>query len=177
VAGTQVRRPKRSRRAAARRISELRLASPGFENGAPIPSRYTVDGENVSPPLYWSGLPEGTASVAILCEDPLGPRGTPFALWVLFNLPPSISGIPEGLSKDSLPWEVHGGVQGINDLGRVGYDGPSPPVGHRPHLYEFQVFALDQMLTFSPTASRLDLRRAIEGHLLGMGKLVGTYRR
>jgi len=155
---------------------DLRLSSPSLLDGDSIPSRHSADGGNSSPALSWSLLPEGTASVAVTCEDPIGPEGEPFTLWVLFNVPANLRGIPEGVSKVSLPPEVPGAQQGINDTGRTGYDGPAPPPGHH-HRYLFTVTALGCVLALPPGANRLMLDRAMQGHVLAQGRVVGTFGR
>jgi Raf kinase inhibitor-like YbhB/YbcL family protein len=155
-------------------LSPVRVSSPGILDGDAIPHRFSADGGNFSPPLSWSNLPEGTASLVITCDDPTGPQGKPFFLWVLYNVPPFLSDIPEGLSKVPLCPEVPGAAQGVNDAGRVGYDGPAPPRGHT-HQYEFLVHALDQVLDLPPGPPVSDVQRAMEGHVLGIGRLVGTF--
>lgn len=159
------------------RSATLRLSSPSILEGDPIPSRHSAEGGNVSPELSWSGLPEDTASIAVTCEDPRGPSGEPFTLWILFNVPPEFEGIPEGLSKVPDPPEVPGAEQGINDCGTFGYDGPAPPVGHPAHRYKFRVYALDAILNLSPQATRSHFREAIQGHVLAQGEIIGTFSR
>ncbi|HEX7897219.1 MAG TPA: YbhB/YbcL family Raf kinase inhibitor-like protein [Planctomycetota bacterium] len=155
-------------------LSPVRVSSPGILDGDVIPHRFTADGGNFSPALSWSHLPEGTVSVAITCDDPIGPRGRPFYLWAVYNIPPFLSEIPEGLSKVPLCPEVPGASQGLNDKGVVGYDGPAPPKGHS-RAYEFLVHALDTVLDLPPGPRVEDVHRAMEGHVLGIGRLVGTF--
>jgi len=158
----------------SRAVSPVRVSSPGILDGDAIPHRFSAEGGNFSPALSWSNLPEGTISVAVTCEDPRGPHGRPFLLWTLFNVPPFLSDIPEGLSKVPLSPEVPGASQGLNDTGKVGYDGPAPPRGHT-HFYEFRVHALDTVLDLPTGPSAADVRRAMEGHVLSVGQLVGTF--
>ena len=155
-------------------LSPVRVSSPGILDGDVIPHRFTAEGGNFSPALSWSHLPHGTASVAVTCDDPSGPQGRPFFLWVLFNVPPFLGDIPEGLSKVPLSPEVPGASQGVNDTGRIGYDGPAPPPGHT-HTYEFLVHALDTVLDLPPGPRVKDVQRAMEGHVLGVGRLIGTF--
>jgi Raf kinase inhibitor-like YbhB/YbcL family protein len=161
----------------------IRVTSPSFADGDPIPRRYSKDGGNLSPPLAWSNLPAGTASLALVCVDPRGPRGEPFALWVLYNIPPSLPALPEGVPKVPLPQEVPGAAQGVNDTGQVGFDGPAPPRGHPPHRYEVRVYALDTGLDLSllstktELATKTELEQAMEGHVLAAGILIGTLKR
>jgi Raf kinase inhibitor-like YbhB/YbcL family protein len=144
-----------------------------FEDGQTIPTRYTGDGANVSPPLTWSGVPEGTQSLVLICEDPDAPRGT-WSHQVLFNLPSETRELAEGIPPQAnLP---NGAVQGTNDFGNPGYGGPAPPPG-KPHRYFFKLFALDTRLNLKPGVKRQDVLAAQEGHVLGQGQLMGTYGR
>src|SRR5262249_28742525 len=105
--------------------------------------RYARGGSNLSPALSWSALPENTASLALICEDPDAPGPEPFTHWVLFNVPPDLGGLPEGVAQGPNPGRIPGAGQGLNDFGNVGYDGPAPPRGDGIHRYQFQIFALD----------------------------------
>jgi Raf kinase inhibitor-like YbhB/YbcL family protein len=144
----------------------LSVSSPAFRAGGAIPKKYSADGGNVSPPLSWSAAP-GARSYAIVVEDPDAPAPTPFEHWVVWNIPGSVTQIPEGLKS--------GAVQGRNGHGKMGYAGPRPPVGDPPHHYHFQVFALDRTLDVPPGADREKLLPAFRGHVLAKGDLVGTY--
>src|SRR5687767_4170489 len=141
--GTRIRHSRPPRRGRPLSVT-LGITSSGFQDGQAIPGRFATKGDNASPALSWSRLPEKTASLAVICEDPDAPRAEPFTHWVLFNIPPANPGVPEGVSKGSLPAQVPGAGQGLNDFGNVGYDGPEPPPGHGPHRYQFQVYALDK---------------------------------
>lgn len=156
------------------RPAAVRISSPGILDGNPIPHRYLKDGANLSPELEWDGTPEGTASWALICEDPRGPEGEPFALWLVYNIPPTVRSIPENLSKLPLPPELPGAAQGVNDTGTFGYEGPAPPRGHPPHRYGFTLYALDKILSMEPGARADTLRGAMQGHILANGRLVGT---
>ena len=153
------------------------VTSPAFQDGQRIPDRYARAGGNVSPALHWSQLPVDTASIALICEDPDAPQPDPFTHWVIFNIPPTLPGIPEGVSQLPQPGEILGSGQGVNDFDHVGYDGPAPPAGHGLHRYRFQIHALDAMLNLPPGVSKLAVRQAMEGHILGKGVLSGTFSR
>lgn len=149
------------------------ISSPAFQEGKPIPTQYTCDGEDLSPPLKWSKVPEGTKSLALISEDPDAPAGI-WVHWVLYNLPPTITELPEGMpTQEVLP---NGAKQGINDFKRIGYGGPCPPPG-KPHRYFFKLYALDTELDLKPGATKQELLRAMEGHILAEGQLMGTYQR
>jgi Raf kinase inhibitor-like YbhB/YbcL family protein len=152
------------------------LTSASFDDGSPIPARHTADGADLSPPLAWSGIPSGTAELALLCDDPDAPRAEPWVHWVLFGIPTVVAGLPEGLPA-SRTLSLPGGAQGSNDFGRIGYGGPSPPRGHGVHHYHFRLLALDRALDLRPGATKRDLLAASRGHVLGEGLLTGTYRR
>src|SRR5262245_11326503 len=121
---------------------KLSVESDSFGNGGTIPKRHTADGEDVSPPLSWGAVPDGTRSIAILCEDYDDPGGQ-FAHWVLFNLPPTAKSVPENVAKNADLKD--GSRQGANDFHKLGYGGPSPPKG-RPHRYVFRVYAVGTVL-------------------------------
>jgi Raf kinase inhibitor-like YbhB/YbcL family protein len=151
----------------------IQLTSSAFTEGAPIPAKYTCDGEDVSPPLKWSNLPQGTKSVALICDDPDAPLGT-WVHWVVYGIPATVTELPEGVpAVETIP---NGARQGTNDFKRVGYGGPCPPKG-RPHRYVFQLYALDAELQLSPGATKKDLVNAMKGHILAEGRLIGTYER
>ena len=151
----------------------LTVSSDAFAPMGAIPVRYTCDGDNVSPPLAWSGAPGGTASFALVMDDPDAPRGT-FVHWVLYNLPAGIQSLPEGvLTVERLE---SGALQGGNSAGRLGYTGPCPPRGPA-HRYRFSVYALDTTLPLAPGVSQSELEKAMAGHVLARGQLVGTYGR
>ena len=149
------------------------LKSTAFQEGQPIPKQYTGDGEDASPPLTWSGVPDATKSQALICEDPDAPRGT-WTHWVLFNLPAEARELPEKVpARETLP---DGSVQGKNDFKKIGYGGPAPPPG-MPHRYYFKLYALDTRPDPKPGATRQQLLTAMSGHIVGQGQLMGTYGR
>ena len=151
----------------------LELTSTAFGNGERIPVRFTGDGEDVSPPLAWSGAPEGTKSFAIICDDPDAPRGT-WTHWVAFNLSPSLHVLTEDVPKHVTL--ADGASQGTNDFGRSGYGGPAPPPG-KPHRYFFRLYAADEILPIKAGASKAQLLSALKGHTLAEAELMGTYGR
>jgi len=147
----------------------LSLTSPAFAANEPIPRKYTGEGEDVSPPLSWSGVPAGTKELALLCDDPDAPQPTPWVHWVAYAIPPTLTSLPE---------KAHGNIlEGQNDFGRRGYNGPLPPQGHGVHHYHFRLYALDQPLQRGPGLTKEQLLAAISKHTLAAGKLVGTYER
>lgn len=168
--GTRIRHTRPTKRARAKSAT-LGITSASFQDGERMPERYVRSGANLSPALSWSRLPEGTASIAVICEDPDAPRAEPFIHWVVFNIPGPTPGVPEGVAQPP------GSEQGVNDFGNVGYDGPEPPAGHGPHRYFFQVYALDTVLPLRPGVTTQALRAAMEGHVVAEGRLVGKYSR
>lgn len=149
----------------------LSVSSRAFREGEKIPTKYTCDSQNVSPPLVWTEAPAGTQSFALIADDPDAPGGT-FTHWVLFNLPPTNHELPEAIPAQSqLP---NGALQGKNDFGKIGYGGPCPPPG-RPHRYRFKLYALDRTLDLKAGASQKQVMDAMQGHILGQGQLTGTY--
>jgi Raf kinase inhibitor-like YbhB/YbcL family protein len=150
----------------------IHVESSVFSEGGQIPSRYTCDGRDISPPLSWSGVPEGTKSLALICDDPDAP-GKTWVHWVLFNLPPRIKELPEGVP--ALETISGGGEQGTNDFRKIGYGGPCPPSG--THRYMFKLYALDTEVALASGATRADLDRAMKGRVLAEGALTGKYSR
>jgi hypothetical protein len=154
-------------------VMNLELTSTVFEAGASIPDKYTCEGEDVSPPLSWLGMPEGTQSLALICDDPDSTNG-PWSHWVLYDIPPDQFGVEENVPADpQLEW---GGVQGRNDFGNVGYGGPCPGRG-APHHYYFRLYALDEELDLPPGATRQQVLDRIQDHVLEQTELMGTYQR
>jgi Raf kinase inhibitor-like YbhB/YbcL family protein len=145
----------------------MRVESAAFADGAMIPSKYTADGEDVSPPLTWTAGPAGTKCYALVVDDPDAPGGT-WTHWIAWNL--AGSSLPEGVKPDASP---SGAAQGRNSFGRPGWGGPSPPSG--THRYVFRVYALDAEVAIAPTSGESELVAAMHGHALGVGELVGRY--
>ena len=154
-------------------MMEIQVFSTAFREGETIPVQYTCDGANVSPPLRWGNIPKDTQSLALICEDPDAPSGV-FVHWVLFNLRPLVSDLPEGVPATETLEE--GGTQGRNDFNRIGYGGPCPPPGN-PHRYFFRLYALDTEFPLQSGATKHELTRAMEGRILAEGNLMGTYKR
>lgn len=155
----------------------LAIRSSAFEPGHAIPRRHTGDGEDISPPLSWSGVPEGTAELALIVDDPDAPTAEPWVHWILTGIPASVSGLPEGFHGASVPTGHAGLVQGKNSWGTIGYRGPAPPRGHGVHHYHFRLYALDTPLGLAPGSDKAAVVRAIDGHGLAQAEIVGTYRR
>ena len=151
---------------------EIKITSSAFEDGGLIPAKYTCDGADMSPPLQWDAVPEGARSVALICDDPDAPMGT-FVHWVIFGLPAETRELAENIPSDeTLP---NGAKQGKSDFGRIGYGGPCPPSG--THRYFFKIYALDTEVGLAAGAAKGELLKAMEGHILGQGQLIGKYKR
>ncbi len=150
----------------------MKLSSSAFAEGGMIPKQYTCDGADISPPLTWSDVPAGAKSLALICDDPDAPVGA-WVHWVAFNLPPTATGLPEGIrAEKQLPG---GGLQGTNSWKRAGYGGPCPPSG--THRYFFKLYALDITLTLGSSATAKDVQAAIKGHVLAEAQTMGRYAR
>ncbi len=151
----------------------ISLVSSAFDEGQPIPERYTCDSvEDASPALSWSDAPTGTESFALTVYDPDARGG--FVHWVLYNIAPDRGETPEGLPEgDTVLGDAQ---QGTNDFGALGYGGPCPPAG-TPHRYVFMLYALDKTLGLDPGATKEELHEAMMGHVLANGTLTGTYQR
>ena len=151
---------------------EFKITSPAFEDGGLIPAKYTCDGADMSPPLQWDAAPEGTRSIALICDDPDAPMGT-WVHWVLFNLPAETKELTENIPADeTLP---NGAKQGTSDFGRIGYGGPCPSSG--THRYFFKIYALDTEIDLAAGAGKSQLLKAMKEHILGQGQLIGKYKR
>jgi len=153
-------------------LSKMELISSAFRQRGSIPKNYTGEGKDVSPPLSWSNVPEGTRSFALICHDPDAPLVTPgaygFVHWVLYNIPASVTQFPE---------DEKSYTSGVNSFGRNGYGGPMPPEGHGIHHYFFWILALDVESELGPGLSMEELLKEIEPNVIGMNRLVGTYLR
>ena len=153
----------------------MNLSSPAFAEGKPVPDKNARDHADVSPELSWSGAPEGTKSFALVCDDADAPRPTPWVHWVYFDIPASLTALPEGVANGDEP--KTGGIQGKNDYGDVGWGGPQPPRGHGVHHYKFRLSALDTLLKLPPGSDKAQVEKAMQGHVLAQAKTMGTYRR
>lgn len=151
----------------------FKLTSPAFREGETIPTKYTGDGSDLSPPLTWSDPPARTVSLALICEDPDAPRGT-WTHWVLYNLGTEARSLSEAV--ETVGQTTEGYLQGKNDFGQLGYGGPAPPRG-KPHRYFFRLFALDTLLSLPSGATRAELLSAMKGHVLAETTLIGNYKR
>lgn len=153
-------------------LSNMTVTSSAIEPHGSIPARFTGEGEDVSPPLSWTDAPEEARSFAVICHDPDAPLvkdgSAGFVHWLLYDLPADVGELEEGTDA---------GTAGVNDFGNTGYGGPMPPEGHGRHHYYFWVLALDRELGLDEGADLRSLLEAAEPHLLGMNRLVGTYRR
>jgi Raf kinase inhibitor-like YbhB/YbcL family protein len=154
-------------------MTQITMNSPVFQPGAEIPVEFTCEGENLSPALHWEGVPNEAKSLTLIAEDPDAPSGT-FTHWLFFDLPANRSALPEGIPPHERP--KVGGVQGTNDFGKLGYGGPCPPAGNA-HRYFFKLYALDNTLGLQPGSKKPDIERAMKGHVLAQGELMGKYQR
>jgi len=151
---------------------DIQMTSSAFAESGMIPPKYTCDGQDVSPPLKWESVPEGTRSIALICDDPDAPMGT-FVHWVLYNVPADVRELPENVPAEATLW--NGAKQGTSDFGTTGYGGPCPPGG--THRYFFKIYALDAPVELSAGATKAELLGAMEGHILAQGRLMGKYKR
>lgn len=154
-------------------LSEMRLTSAAFEEGASIPRRHAAEGDNLSPPLAWTSLPRESQSLVVFCHDPDAPlvtaRGTyGFVHWVLYDIPASVTGLPEAVADYSA---------GRNDFGNIGYGGPMPPPGHGLHRYFFWVLALRQAPQLNGGLTLWEVLEKVEPSIVGMNRLMGIYER
>ncbi|MCE8424580.1 MAG: YbhB/YbcL family Raf kinase inhibitor-like protein [Candidatus Methanoperedens sp.] len=154
-------------------MQTISITTEAFLTGENIPSRYSCDGDDISPPLSWKGLPANANSTVLIMDDPDAPSGT-FVHWVLFNIPAGTQHLPEGIPSDKIL--VDGSRHGMTDFGRAGYGGPCPPSG-KQHRYFFRIYALDTKLDLSAGASRKQVESAMKGHVLAQGELMGKYGR
>lgn len=154
----------------------LQITSSAFEHNGDIDSVYTCDGQDLSPPLAWNGIPEGAQSLVLIVDDPdapdpAAPKMT-YVHWVLYNIPVNTHGLAEAVSASELP---AGTREGLNDWGRTGYGGPCPPIGK--HRYFHKLYALDAALPELGTPTKSELEQAMQGHIMDEAQLVGLYAR
>jgi Raf kinase inhibitor-like YbhB/YbcL family protein len=162
--------------AAEEKSMSLAITSDAFAPNGAIPSLFTCDGKDVSPPLAWAGAPVGTKSLALIVDDPdapdpAAPKMT-WVHWILYNMTAAASGLPEAVSSTALP---AGTREGINDWGRTGYGGPCPPIGR--HRYFHKLYALDIVLPELKRPDKAALEKAMAGHILAQAQLIGTYQK
>jgi len=154
-------------------LKQISISPDTFSNGSNIPVEYTCDGDDRSPALSWNTVPAGTQSFALIVDDPDAP-GKTWVHWVIYNIPANSTGLPGAVPKNNTLDD--GSLQGKNDFGRVGYNGPCPPPG-KPHRYFFRVYALDTTLSLKSGATKSQLEAAMSGHILAQGEMVGEYGR
>ena len=157
----------------------IQITSSAFAEGQAIPKKYTGEGADVSPPLAWSGLPEKTQELALICDDPDAPAGT-WVHWVIYKIPATAKGLPEGVARTSRPKEPAGALQGKNSWSageNIGYRGPMPPPGHGVHHYYFKLYALSAPIEAEPGLDKKAVLAKIHDHVLAEGALMGTYQR
>ncbi len=147
-------------------VANLRISSSAFDAGGRIPARYTGDGEDVSPPLSWTGKPDGTRAFAVVVHDPDAPLVDGFTHWVLYGIPGSVDNLPEATGDF---------VKGTSSFGSDRYNGPAPPPGHGVHHYYFWVYALDADLDLGPGLDRRSLLERIEDHVIEQARVIGLY--
>ena len=157
-------------------MAPIIVLSKSFIHNGEIPSRFTCDGSNISPSLIWRELPKGTISLSLIVDDPDAPDPNApkktWVHWILYNIPVMACGLEEGVSIENLPkWTL----QGLNDWNRTGYGGPCPPIGL--HRYFFKLYALNTMLSDLVEPTKIQLEKAMQGHIIGYGELIGKYQR
>ena len=153
--------------------TQMRIGSTAFTNGNSVPKQYTADGSNTSPPIWWRDIPNGTKSIALICEDPDAPRGT-WTHWVIYNIPAKETGLGAGYPTSAdLP---NGAKQGTNSFRKIGWGGPDPPPG-KLHHYIFTVYALNTTVNTQSGMTAEQIRATMNNHILGQGQITGTYGR
>ena len=157
----------------------IEVTSTAFAHGQPIPPQYSGEGADISPPISWSGLPEGTQELVLICDDPDAPTAEPWVHWVVYKIPIAMTELPEGIERRARLKQPAGVLQGRNSWpsDNVGYRGPLPPPGHGTHRYFFTLYALEAKLIVSPGMDKRGLLEEIKGHVLEEGRLMGTYER
>lgn len=156
------------------------LASKAFGAGQRIPDQYTVQGQDVSPPLAWDQVPDGCQEFAIICNDPDAPSKEPWVHWIIYKIPADVRSLPAGVPAEPQLQNPAGALQGHNSWtsGRmIGYRGPAPPPKHGVHHYHFRLYALDAKLPLGPGADQAELKKAVQGHVLAEAELIGTFER
>ena len=153
-------------------MAKIVITSNAFLEGETIPKKFTCDGEDISPQLSWSGIPDGAKELVLVCEDPDAPSSN-WIHWVLYGLSPDKSGLAENVAKKET---AAGAKQGKNDFGKIGYGGPCPPRGPA-HRYFFRLYAIDVNLSLKPGATKKELTKGIDGHIVAHGELMGKYAR
>ncbi len=158
----------------------IELTSTAFAQGQPIPVKYTGEGDDVSPPISWKGVPPEAKELVLTCDDPDAPTAQPWVHWVIYKIPADTTGLPEAVGKNARLGDPPGALQGKNSwpTGQtVGYRGPMPPPGHGRHRYYFKLYALEARMVVEPRLDKKALLQEIQGHVLAEGQLMGTYER
>ena len=153
-------------------MAAFRLTSPAFGHDEELPVRFTADGDDVSPPLEWEGVPDGTKELVLVCDDPDAEAGV-FTHWIVYGLLPDETGLPEGVPRDAVVEDPVSLVQGLNEFDESGYSGPVPDEDRGPHRYFFRLIALDAELDLPVGVTRSDLRKAAKEHIIEQALLVG----
>ena len=154
------------------------LQSSAFQQKHPIPRKFTGDGDDVSPPLSWSGVPSATQELALVVDDPDAPTPEPWVHWILYKIPPTTTSLPENVLPSLRVAAPAGALHGKNSWPKgIGYRGPAPPKGHGVHNYHFKLFALDAMVDLAAGVDKATLLEAMQGHVIAQGELIGTYQR
>lgn len=160
---------------------KFKISSSGFEDGEPIPRKFAGDGDDVSPPLAWEGVPNGTKEFALICDDPDARSREPWVHWVIYRIGSEVRALPEGVKSNvgqlSEPIAARQGENFFDEGNTVGYRGPMPPQGRGTHHYHFKLYALDAQLDVAPSANKQQLLDAMKGHVLAETELIGTYER
>ncbi|MBU0717873.1 MAG: YbhB/YbcL family Raf kinase inhibitor-like protein [Planctomycetes bacterium] len=154
----------------------MRMASPTFDHNSVIPKCHTGDGEDLSPELSWSGVPNGTKELALICDDPDALTPKPWVHWVIYKLPADTAGLPEGVPTDKALSKPVEALQGKNSWNTIGYRGPAPPRG-QVHHYHFKLYALDAKVSMADRPTKEQLLAAMNGHILAEAEIIGTYKR
>jgi Raf kinase inhibitor-like YbhB/YbcL family protein len=155
---------------------KITVQSTAFKEGQVIPKKHTEDGADASPALTWSGVPADAKELVLICDDPDAPGREPWVHWVIYKLPASLTGLPEGVPAKPKLTEPAGGLQGKNSWGTVGYRGPAPPPG-KVHHYHFKVYALKAAVDLPPELKKDELLKRIKPQVVAEGELIGTYQR
>jgi Raf kinase inhibitor-like YbhB/YbcL family protein len=157
----------------------ITITSTAFNSGEAIPKKYTGDGFDYSPPLEWSGVPEGAKELALICDDPDAPGDEPWVHWVIYKIPADVKGLKEDVPRKPRLTDPPGALQGKNSWpsDNIGYRGPKPPPGHGTHHYHFKLYALEGKLAVEPGMNKEAIWQEIKDHIIAEGELVGTYKR
>jgi Raf kinase inhibitor-like YbhB/YbcL family protein len=163
-----------------RKMAKFEITSTAFAFGHAIPKKHTGEGADVSPPLQWNGLPEGTKELVLICDDPDAPTDEPWVHWVIYKIPITAKGLHEGVPRRPRLKEPSGSMQGKNSWTTgdvIGYRGPFPPPGHGTHHYYFKLYALEAQMVVEPGLEKKAVLADISEHIIGEAVLMGTYER